>query len=107
MSFSADISKFAKKTGLNADKVVKKVVLDLTRSVVKRTPVDTGRARAAWQVGKSLPSKLPSSSGPTDKTGQMANRSARVEAASIKAGDIVYIANNVDYIIPLEYGSSE
>lgn len=90
MSFSVDITKFVKKTNGNADKVMRKIVFDLTRNIIKRTPVDTGRARAAWQVGRSLPT----SGKGSQSTGW------------IHAGDVVYIANNVEYILALEYGHS-
>jgi len=39
MSFSDDIAKFAQKAGSNADKVVKKTVIDIATSLVERSPV--------------------------------------------------------------------
>jgi hypothetical protein len=39
MSFALDIQKFAQKCGANADLVTRKVVLDIGRSLVEKTPV--------------------------------------------------------------------
>jgi len=39
MGFSEDIEKFAKKCGSNADKVVRKTIIDISASLVKRSPV--------------------------------------------------------------------
>ena len=39
MSFAEDIAKFAAKCNGNADLVVRKVVLDIGRSLVEKTPV--------------------------------------------------------------------
>jgi hypothetical protein len=46
MSFSADITAFVKKAQGRADRVVKKVVIDLGTSVIKKTPVGDP---AYWQ----------------------------------------------------------
>ena len=54
MSFSLDLTKFIKKTKGNADVVVRKVGFDVTKNIIKRTPIDTGRAGANWQVGRTL-----------------------------------------------------
>ena len=92
MSFSADLTKFAAKANANVDTVVRKVTFDLARAVIRRTPVDTGHARGQWQVGRSLhhsPGK-----GDTD-------------ASWVKAGDTIFISNNTEYILPLEYGRSK
>lgn len=76
--------------------------------MVQRTPVDTGRARAGWHI-----------EGETDewKPAQGKYESAKNEAASIIAeqteklqgladADIIYVMNNVEYILPLEAGWS-
>lgn len=94
--FAADISKFVQKTKLRSDVVVRRIALDIFSRVVRRTPVDTGRARANWQIGIN---QLPKGTMLTGKVGfGTGNLSA------YKIGDIIYIANNLPYIGVLEYG---
>ena len=51
MSFAADLQKFATKTGIRFDQVVRKVCLDMTKEIVQLTPVDTGMARSNYFFG--------------------------------------------------------
>jgi hypothetical protein len=93
-SFTLDISRFIEKTKLNAETVVRRISIQAFTRVVKRTPVDTGRARANWQLNlNSLPTGQTSGGGAT--LSQLSNYSL---------GDVVFIANNVPYIAVLEYG---
>ena len=49
-NFTLDMSKFANKSLGEIEQVVRKTAIDLTTSIIKSTPVDTGRARANWFV---------------------------------------------------------
>ena len=51
MSFARGLSAFAHKTGIRTDQVVRKVTMDLTRDLVRLTPVDTGVARSNYFFG--------------------------------------------------------
>jgi hypothetical protein len=70
----------------------KRIVLEVLRRVVLRTPVDTGRARGNWQIEVG--------SIPKGETGKLA-KGEDAEAASIG-----WIANNLEYVVFLEDGSS-
>ena len=105
MSFEMDLSKFGDKAIKNADKVIRKIGLDLHGKIVKRMPVDTGRAKANTQTSLN---NLPSDSViETDKTGIRTISSAGRQLASFTLGDTIFIYNNVEYILALEYGSSK
>lgn len=76
--------------------------------LVQRTPVDTGRARAGWHI-EGEPSEWKPAPGEYEK--------AKAEAAAIisqevlkledlSKADVIYIMNNVEYILPLEAGWS-
>lgn len=100
-SFSLDISKFGKKALANADKFCKKVVFDMHRMIVERTPVDTGRAKANTQIAiNNMPLE---SVLEFDKNGQATIRKGQMIMQNFKLGDTVFIYNNVSYIIPLEF----
>jgi hypothetical protein len=101
MTFNVDISKFVEKCGTKADQVVRKICLDLTSSIILKTPVDTGRARANWQTTLGAPATGTVAS--TDKGGA-ASITAASNAASKAKGNVFWITNNLPYIAVLEYG---
>lgn len=120
MSFALDIQKFAKKAGDNADKVVRKVVLDIGRSLVEKTPVGNpdlwqnpdnkpdgyvgGHARANWS--HSIGVQVIQEFDVVDATGG-ASIDRIISSVPIKAaGKVHYIQNSVPYIQALEDGHS-
>jgi hypothetical protein len=78
-NFVADISSFVKKAKGNTDLAVRKMVFEVFKRIVKRTPVDTGRARGGWQVAKvySLYSELGGSPTEDKVVWTRVNRSQR------------------------------
>ena len=120
MSFSLDISKFAKKAGDNADMVVRKVVLDIGRSLVEKTPVGNpdlwqnpdnkpegyvgGHARANWS--HSIGALVNQEFKEIDATGG-ASIDRIISSVPIKAaGKVHYIQNSLPYMQALEDGHS-
>src|SRR5215207_9240119 len=103
-SFSLDISRFAEKAAERAEAIVRKVALDLFSRIVHRTPVDTGRARANWQLAiGSVPSGTLELD---DKAGTATVSRAFAAAQGWRPGERILLVNNLPYIIPLEYGHS-
>lgn len=120
--FSAKIAQFVEKAKGNVDLVVRKVSFEMFSRVIQKSPVDTGRFKSNWQVAIGA---IPSGTLPfaekdeeRDKTARWsAERSAHVEAPtvarvskgalSMKAGDIIYLVNNLVYARALEYGHSK
>tara|TARA_R110000803_G_scaffold70656_1_gene133612 strand:- start:240 stop:602 length:363 start_codon:yes stop_codon:yes gene_type:complete len=97
MTFSLDLKKFAEESGLELELVTRKISLDAYSRVTVKTPVDTGRARANWNIGAGSPDL----STTTDTSSELPN---------VKKGDgerAIYITNNLDYISELEDGSSK
>lgn len=104
-TFELDIARFVVKAKGNFDVVFRKISLDLFKRVVIKTPVDEGRARGSWSVAiGAIPANEVHAN---DKTGTVTM--ARVAAAvlGLKAGDIIYMVSNLEYIRPLEYGHSK
>ncbi|MCU0943703.1 MAG: HK97 gp10 family phage protein [Hydrogenophaga sp.] len=104
-SFTLDLRAFEKKFEDRTDALIRAAALDALGAIVQRTPVDTGRARANWQVTIGAPA------GGTvttlDPSGALARAKALGALASFKGGSSVFIVNNLPYILPLEYGSSK
>ena len=103
-SFALDISKFINKTHSNVDLVTRKIVFDVMRSVIKKSPVDTGRFKGNWQYGTgSMPSGTLDTINKDD-----ASVTAKLHAKVPKeaSGKMHYIVNNLPYSIALEDGWS-
>ena len=85
--------------------LIKKSVFDLTSAIISNTPVDTGRARANWQVSfnKPIEDKLDT----LDKSGNVTISKANDKILNNKVPTTYYITNNLPYIMRLEYGWSK
>ena len=120
MSFAEDIKKFAQKAVDNADLVVRKVVLDIGRSLVERTPVGNpdlwqnpdnkpegyvgGHARANWS--HSIGALVNQEFKEIDATGG-ASIDRIISSVPVKAaGKVHYIQNSLPYMQALEDGHS-
>lgn len=134
ISFDAPVKEFAQAFNIQFGVVVKTITLDLFRRVTLRTPVDTGRARAGWQIGVGEPGDmLPEKTeglkprkknqrqprnkeaGPKAKNGTTfttlfgggTTDADLSKAAHIDGGELIYITNNLPYIERLEFGHSK
>lgn len=87
--------------------------------LVQRTPVDTGRARAGWHIegeenewrpdkdAFQKTKKEPNQTLPPlsqEERSAIAREVAKLE--DLSKADVIYIMNNVEYILPLEAGWS-
>lgn len=104
MSFQSDIQKFVKKTGANMDEVFQKVAFDISKSVIKRTPVDSGRLKGNWQ--SSISSAKTGTLERLDKSGNASTSEAQAVIGGLKAGDTFFIVNNLPYAKAIEEGHS-
>lgn len=103
--FSAQIKAFADKTRIKTDTVLRKVTFDLMTEIVRRTPVDTGMARNNYFVSYDRSASVETG---TSKTGAASIERAAQFTATLKAGGVCYITNNLPYIMKiLEYGTSD
>jgi hypothetical protein len=103
-SFALDISKFVNKSHSNVDKVTRKIVFDVIRSVIKKSPVDTGRFKGNWQYGTG---EMPTGTldiYDADGRGTLVHLMGQVPQQA--AGKVHYIVNNLPYSIRLENGYS-
>lgn len=89
----------------NASKSVRAVALAVDKHIVLATPVDTGRARANWQVGVNQEKTDIVES--TDKSGMQSISKGSSDIAKAKSpNDVIYITNNLPYIQRLNEGHS-
>lgn len=103
--FVLDLTRIANKTKLSINAVVQKTTLYVFTSVIKKSPVDTGRFKANWLASANTYKLIILDT--TDKSGITTINAASAVALSAKAGGIVYLVNNLPYAQRLEYGYSK
>lgn len=84
---------------------VKKISMELLKKLINKSPVDTGRFRGAWVVGRNAADR--SEPDTADPSGTSTEIKGINDINSIREGDIVYLSNNLDYALMLEYGWSK
>lgn len=108
--FNAQLTKFARKIQVAPRKVVKKVAFQLFRRIIEKTPVDTGRARASWNIAiGSIDSSIAPEGDNLKSPGALASKANTVLAGYGTDGrlPVVWISNNLPYIGELENGHSQ
>lgn len=103
-AFTIAIADFAKKAEGNADLVVRKVAREVLKRVVMKSPVDTGRFRANWNVGIE---KVGVTTKSVDPTGGETILRGSAEIQAGVPGQSIWISNALPYARRLEYGYSK
>lgn len=104
MSFRADVARFTAATEKASDEIVRGVTISLFTSIIKDTPVDTGRARGEWQATTETPASGENGREDTSGAGSI---SEVISKTPLIAGGETLLTNNLPYIEDLEYGSSK
>lgn len=104
-AFSLAIGKFVEQTKQDMTNVFRAVTIEIGSSIIKMSPVDTGRFRGEWQFTIDTPAT--SFTGIEDVSGAIATAALVDGAIQFQAGETAYITNILPYAIPLEYGHSD
>lgn len=103
-SFAFDIQRFCDLTKERASTVTRQTALSMLGSIIKRSPVDTGRFRGNWQTTIDTP---PSGTlEATDKSGSETFNRGLAALTGFECGPPIYLANNLPYARRLEDGYS-
>lgn len=100
--WSTPIAALAEKAKLDVETVAKKATADLFTAVVLKSPVDTGRFRANWNVsygGADYSTTLSTDKGRGLQEAQ--------KALTLDVGGVVYLSNGLPYARRLEHGWSK
>jgi hypothetical protein len=100
--FSLDIANFIKKAEGDIRDVKVATIFELSSQIIKKTPVDTGRAKGNWQYSFGAPKTGVVSSNNTAPLGALGS----VNFGISDQFGVDYIVNNLDYIEYLEDGRS-
>lgn len=104
-SFKNQLRAFEEKTVRKFDLLLRKVSLDAFSEVIDMSPVDSGRFRGNWQVAiGSVPSGTIEA---VDPSGAVVKAKVAGVTAGLKAGDVIYMVNNLPYARRLEDGYSQ
>lgn len=96
-----DIENLSKRTMAKIHKVMKVATMELFKSVIMMTPVDTGRARGNWQCTMTRPADGIIDSEQSEEA-TIAKMMEVTLKSSIRNG--IFLTNNLPYIQKLEYG---
>ncbi len=101
-AWSIPLDRMAARTGLRLETVARKATLQVFGAVVLRSPVDTGRFRANWNVSFAAP----------DTTVTLSTNKGRADievskALTLPVGGVQYLTNGLPYAEALEFGSSK
>jgi len=101
--WSLDLTKYAEAKKKQLTDVRKAVATILYTDIVKRTPVDTGRARGNWQitVGHDDTAQIERLCKEGDTSSMVL---AETEKIKVTGDEKIYIHNNLPYITMLEFG---
>lgn len=102
--FTAQIEQWQLKTLAAIEQTFKDVVIQVGESIINLTPVDTGRAKANWQLTIDAPANHSLDS--YDQEGDETIAELVGRANTLEVGQIAYIVNCLVYALPLEYGHS-
>ncbi|MBX3380111.1 MAG: hypothetical protein KF805_08440 [Phycisphaeraceae bacterium] len=110
--FEADCKREAREVARRADVAHRKLTLEVLTRVVKKTPVDRGRARGNWMVTVGSPAD--GESGFIAGDGASGSAEAQATQFALNAGTAIvrgvspfsdiFITNNLPYIEVLEFG---
>lgn len=103
MDFTKAMGQWTKQVSLKMDNIFKDVVILVGESVVRISPVDTGLFRGNWQL--TVDGEESNELNRLDPTGGAALASITSRAQGLKAGQIAYILNHLEYGYDLEYGA--
>lgn len=122
MTFTVDLNRAIGNLKKNKDKIVRGTLLDLSRLIIKDTPVGNpelwaqsslpapagyvgGSLRAGWNASFGSPDL--SKSGKVDKNGAATISKVSNKIGSYVAGSTFYLANPLPYAYRVEYGWSK
>lgn len=103
-SFAQQLQQFRDQTLDAMDEVFRRVMIEIGTTVIRLSPVDTGRFRGNWQFTVDAPASASLDNYDPDGHDTIAQLVA--EAQHLSYGQTAYLVNNLIYSIPLEYGHS-
>jgi hypothetical protein len=105
MQARLNLAPLVARAGARAEQAIRKVAIDLFTRVIMRSPVKSGHFRGNWQV--AIGAVPVGALALHDKTGTATIARATATAMRLRAGQTIYLVNNLPYARRLEYGWSK
>lgn len=103
-SFNATVSSFSKNVEKDVSRLQRTIAFDLLGGIVKRTPVDTGRARGNWQISIGTPATGILDRKLTKRNQTNVEEQAKISPSNLPPFSVIWLTNNLPYIEVLEFG---
>ena len=112
IKFQIEMKRFASALNIGVAEAEEKLALDGLTMLAERTPKKTGRAAASWDVSLDQPgdSVQPEGSRFSEEAAiTAAQQHGHGLAGKLRANPwrVIWLFNNIPYIIPLEHGHSQ
>ncbi len=100
--WSIPLDVLAKKINMSLEMAARQAAIEVFTRVVMRSPVDTGRFRANWNVTYNNPGTKTTAN--TDRSGE--GKLAEIKSALLRfpVGNTFWLCNSLPYAMVLEYG---
>ncbi|WP_256806841.1 HK97 gp10 family phage protein [Pseudomonas kurunegalensis] len=103
-SFTERLSQFRDQTIEDMTEVFQRVMIEIGTTIIRLSPVDTGRFKGNWQLTVDAPATA--SLDNYDREGHDTIAKLVADVQHLSYGQTAYLVNNLIYAIPLEYGHS-
>ena len=100
--FSVNVRKWAETAQLSAEQATRAATLEMFTGVVRKSPVDTGRFRANWQIDQRG-----FNYEKFDPSGQEKVVEITQKVMASEVGGVISLINNLPYAERLEFGHSK
>lgn len=89
-----------------SDQLIRALALEAHGRLIRKTPVDQGRARNNWNVAVGEPDFETTDDEEYPKDGRDALQKGTAVIAGVRMGDVIYLTNALPYIDALDKGHS-
>lgn len=103
--FAKEVRRFARDAMDRSEDVFRVLAMEISREVILKTPVDSGRLRGNWQ--STVNTSTPPATENVDPSGVSAISGSVATAARAKLGDTFILGNNLPYAERIEGGYSK
>lgn len=100
-SWSIPFDELVRRAGGHVEQAARKIAFEAFSRVIARSPVDTGRFRANWNVSYGTPNYQ------TTERALGGGEAEALKALTLPVGGIVYLSNGLPYAQRLEFGWSK
>lgn len=100
--FRAGMARSIQKSKNKVEQYFQKLTIDLSTSIILKTPVDKGQLHWNWFVGNGYINKSTAEHTGDDKSGASSRNALQIDAIKVN-GQTIFISNSLPYAHRIEY----